>query len=67
MATSYDQKIKIAEAESKLAGQHHGYKRIEIEIMKHKRKVEEYEKELVNLSKEIVISEQELEKVKGGE
>ncbi|MCK5295264.1 MAG: hypothetical protein KAJ75_00110 [Alphaproteobacteria bacterium] len=67
MGTSYDAKIKVAEAESKLGGQQLTAKRIGIEIMKYKRKIEDYESNLKGLNAEIEISKQELEKLRGGE
>ena len=67
MGTSYDNLIRIAEAESKLGGQQLTAKRIGIEIMKYKRKIEDYENNLKGLNTEIEKSKKDLEDLKGGE
>jgi peptidoglycan hydrolase CwlO-like protein len=67
MGTSYNEQIRLAEAESKVQGQLHAVKRIEIEIMKHKRKIQDYEKNIEGLQIEIKKSQADLDKVKGGE
>lgn len=67
MGTSYNEKIRLAEAESKVQGQIHAVKRIEIEIMKHSKKIEDYQTNIKGLREEIEISQTDLDKLKGGE
>jgi hypothetical protein len=67
MSTNYDDEIRLAEAEYQLDAQQSAIKRIDLDILKMKRKMETYEETKVDLRNEIEKSKEVISKLKKGE
>ena len=64
---NFEEQIKLAEWQARLSGQEHSKLRIGVEVLKYQRKIKVYEDSLADLEKEIVKSQAEINKMKGGE
>jgi len=64
---NFEEQIKIAEWQARLSGQQHAKLRIGVDVLKLEKKIEMYKTSLADLDKEIIISQAELAKLKGGE
>lgn len=67
MSTSYNDKIAILEIEYQLDAQRIALKRVELECLRMKQKIEEYDITRQSLLTEIKKSESRLSELKGGE
>ena len=67
MSTSYSNEIAILEAEYQLEAQKNSLKRVEIECLRAKQKIELYDETKQSLYTEIEKTEEKLKSLKGGD
>jgi len=67
MSTKYDDEIKDLELKYRLEGQKNALTRVELECLRLKQKLENYEDTRISLHNEIKVTEDEILALKGGE